>query len=83
MEVISVGTDIRKVTYSDSWRPSSEFIDWIIGMLDYPDPCIWYVPAYWEEPDEGARLRANCPENFREELERLLRDYGGHDIAVG
>ena len=75
-----MGTDIYKVTYSDPWRPSLEFIDWIIAELDYPDPNIWYVPDYKEGVEE---LRAEVPEQFREELEKLLKDYGGHDIAVG
>jgi len=79
-EVISVGTDIRKVTYSDSWRPSLGFVTWVLDELDYPDSNIWYVPDYEEKIEE---LRAVCPPQFREELERLLRDYGGCDIAVG
>lgn len=79
-----MGTDIWKVTYSDSWRPSQKFLDWVLDRLNYEYRTgIFFVPDSKEFGERIEELMGEVPEEFKAELEKLFRDYGGYDIAVG
>lgn len=77
-----MGLDIYKVTYSESWRPSSKFLEWCFDNLPGEE-----VPSLYSLCDEGmieqtrGDLKAFNPE-LANEFEELLKRFGGHDIYI-
>jgi len=75
-----MGLDIYKVSYSDSWRPSWEFIEWLWSRLPtYEFDERYIVPSDEESLDELKRV---LPDSLKNEFDELIRRYKGKDILI-
>ena len=73
-----MGLDVYKVSYSESWRPSSEFMEW---MMDNLQECE-YGATYIVPEGEGSTGEIEVPEKFKAEFQELIERYGGQDVSI-
>ncbi len=81
-----MGTDIYKVSYSESWRPSDELLEWCFDNLPAEGEggasLLLYVPDDEQLDQLVADVKGSNPELI-DEFNELIRRFKGHSVYIG
>lgn len=78
-----MGLDIYKVSYSEGWRPSHNFINWCFDNLPGEEiPSLFYVPDGEMLDDLRESIKTKKPD-LLSQFDELVKRFEGFSVYIG